>query len=696
MFIQYLALILLQLHLSLGAYVQFINCDDFQDSTSWTSASSLDVSFQRSDSTSQLVLHLVDFEKPQECIANPEIGAATLVITPLGGSTRSYAPAIAGPCAASNSSATSQIPGHDYSAFALSQDVGNIHSLSTIHLELRLLAINATEVACVSAFVTPEIPRSLTDALRYGPIALLVAVLAMNYCQQHFYIRNGLGGVREAWLMDTNRPLVDGVGDLLQHLQFAFLTGCLSLEYPGFFQPVVSSLNWYSIFSSSNAFLGGFTYTGVSDGIFVTNGTYGGTSGMEHMIQILGAPMAMEVWINMTIITLLLIAVAAALFLFHRLYQRLRGIAGKWEFGAVQQLIQESLRMVLTYFIQPIIAISTYQLDSIGLLPTYLISLAVLLVVIASAAYIWLFQQTPTEGLAALIVNMPECSGGSKAKQRSVRALVLVHFILNFFRGVAIGALQMSTNAQLAILILCEAILIASVLCFIPSLWHSRLVVCAVGRLIVLLLMIAFITPSTSLTSKTLVAYAILVLELVILFTAILIPRVCRFISFWLHHDSSKQTPVYNLRQLRRRSQHFKQLPQRPVHGDSNLVCVNCGLDPTVRSDSPSTLNLDIASTRSRSSRHTKPSTRATLYPTQILSPELSPSRPSFSTCDKGDQSDSGTDPSSSDASKRQRVVSGSSYTSVPSSEPTIAADVDYTVREIDFYYGKPRQVDFG
>jgi len=43
----------------------------------------------------------------------------------------------------------------------------------------------------------------------------------------------------------------------------------------------------------------GKIYSGVADGIYSINGTYGGTTGLEHMHQIVGAPSTIDTWVNM-------------------------------------------------------------------------------------------------------------------------------------------------------------------------------------------------------------------------------------------------------------------------------------------------------------------------------------------------------------------------------------------------------------
>lgn len=545
-------LLVLQFHLSLGAYVQWTQCADSPRPTAWALAG-LEASFSPIGATTQMSLALRDTPDLPECESGPDITAATIDVKLLGHSKSFLSTDIGGACAVGSDIGVNQSSEYFPVILSVSQSLDNLYPMSTFQLQLTLHTVNQTDAAaCFSALITPAIPRATRNALRFGPLAVLITVLFTTYCRKLFTATTVLNDDNEIRQIDDNTPTVSGIGDCLQHLQFVFLTACLSLAWPGFFQPAVSSLNWFSLFSSSNAFLGGYSYAGISDGIYETNGSYGGTYGMEHMIQNLGAPMTMEIWINMVILILIVIGAVAVLVLIHRfIYRRMHPAHGDQPLGTIQNLIKDTLRMVLSYFMQPIIAVSAYQLDHFGLLPTYLISMAVLLIITILAAYIWLFRQTSAERLAALVVKIPKPGRGTQHYQRNLRAFVLVHFSLAFLRGIFIGALQVSGAAQIACLMLCEVLYIASIFKFVPSLIRSTATLCAAGRFIVLSLMVTFLVSSASLSTQSLVAYTVLAVELFVLLTVILIPQLYVLVKLWLIHRSSPKPQVRDLVEIK-------------------------------------------------------------------------------------------------------------------------------------------------
>ena len=110
---------------------------------------------------------------------------------------------------------------------------------------------NATPLGCISADVTPDIGSPLTAILRYGPLAILVAVGVATAFAAVF----SPWGTVDTFKWTTNygrdadllRLVTPGFGDCLQYIQFIVLTGGLTLSYPGFYQPVVSQASWSAL-----------------------------------------------------------------------------------------------------------------------------------------------------------------------------------------------------------------------------------------------------------------------------------------------------------------------------------------------------------------------------------------------------------------------------------------------------------------
>ncbi|RYP72314.1 hypothetical protein DL771_004288 [Monosporascus sp. 5C6A] len=340
-------------------------------------------------------------------------------------------------------------------AFAENMDV--FHHLSTFHATIHLAGLGAEEKGCLQAYITPAFSPAVRTALRYAPLSILLFVLLV-------------GVARSIPVSGESSPqsVLPGVADCLHYLQFVFLTGSLSLFYPGFYQPAVGRLGWVSLLA------GGFVnrgqpYPGVSDGIYELNGTYGGTLGLELMTQIVGAPPTMDTWMNMVIL-IAIVTIASALFL--EMYRRLAKSADPDMDSDTQEPVPaglrhtfyRTLRLILSYFMMPLVALSFYQINYATQLPAYHISLAVLVVAANIIALVWLLSQVPTRSLGILIFDnskrYSQLSTSETGKEQDKR-FILTLFTLTFIRGAAIGGLQIWGPAQLAVLGTCEVVLLA-------------------------------------------------------------------------------------------------------------------------------------------------------------------------------------------------------------------------------------------
>ncbi|RYP40914.1 hypothetical protein DL767_001395 [Monosporascus sp. MG133] len=340
---------------------------------------------------------------------------------------------------------------------AFAENMDAFHHLSTFHATIHLAGLGAEEKGCLQAHITPAFSPAVRTALRYAPLSVLLFVLLV-------------GAARSIPVSgeSSSQSVLPGVADCLHYLQFVFLTGSLSLFYPGFYQPAVGSLGWVSLLA------GGFVnhghpYPGVSDGIYELNGTYGGTLGLDLMTQIVGAPRTMDTWMNMVIL-IAIITIASALFL--EMYGRLAQSADPDMDSDTQEPVPaglrhtfyRTLRVILSYFMMPLVALSFYQINYATQLPAYHISLAALVVAANIIALVWLPSQVPTRSLGVLIFdNSKRYSqlSTSETGQEQDKRFILTLFTLTFIRGATIGGLQIWGSAQLAVLGTCEVVLLA-------------------------------------------------------------------------------------------------------------------------------------------------------------------------------------------------------------------------------------------
>ncbi|KAK3309388.1 uncharacterized protein B0T15DRAFT_481109 [Chaetomium strumarium] len=346
-------------------------------------------------------------------------------------------------------------------------------------------------------------------------------------------------------------------------VQFVFFLGALTLRYPGFYQPVTSLSHWSALFSPVGPFGQHRRYDMVRDGIYEINGTLTGTYGLELMSQITGGPVTMDVWWNMVVIVAAIVAAAAAGMLVHR-------SASTWKV----------LRVVMSYFLVPIVAISAYQLDHV-LLPAYHLALAALLIVLVVIGLTWMWRTAPSNQLWVLFLDSskryrlvrtdnpddpddPEDDGGGgggdgeEAPGRNRDIFAVIFFALQFGGGIAVGGFQFSPLSQVVGLAALELCLLVSMAVLRPLRRPllSMFVWVEVARLGVVALTAVFLPElDVSLAARSRVAIAILAIHAAVLVFGCAVPAAVRLASlvYYLLWAPAEKPQIYGLSQLRRR-----------------------------------------------------------------------------------------------------------------------------------------------
>ena len=192
-------------------------------------------------------------------------------------------------------------------------------------------------------------------------------------------------------------------------------------------------------------------YNPVVDGVYAVNATYG----LERMNQLVGMATARDIWPGM-IVWLLVILICITVLtqigfgirwllreLAHNTEQDLRSKNMPFTVGNI-------IRVVFNYLLLPIISLSFFQLVIASGSPAYSVALAALVILILICFSIWmvrviastrpkshLFDDLPTVLLYGPLYNT-YCDDAA--------AFAMVPILLNFARGVAIGALQAFWN----------------------------------------------------------------------------------------------------------------------------------------------------------------------------------------------------------------------------------------------------------
>lgn len=383
-----------------------------------------------------------------------------------------------------------------------------------------------TTVGCVSATITPDL-GNLTWMLKFLPLMVLLSVgFATVFASIYspwgttdiFHWSSNFGRHN-----DLLRLVTPGFGDCLQYIQFVALTGGLTLNYPGFFQPIVSQASWSALMFNESFVSNEPGWQSLRDGIYFTNGSYG----LQDLGQLVGMGNVEDIWAGMMVWLLGIIAGVAVI--------TQLGFAVQWVYRFVKNVPEEDLRnknipftvgnvvrIVFNFFLLPLVALSMFQLVVAAQSPAYTVALAALTIVLLLIFAGWLLRLiTTTKPRSVLFDDLPTVllyGPLYNTYSDEAAAFALIPVLLTFIRGVGIGAVQPAGIAQIIILAICEVVQVITLHAFKPfssptsmNAYHTLF---AVLRFTIILLMTAFI-PQLGVTDgpKGWIGYVILVIH---------------------------------------------------------------------------------------------------------------------------------------------------------------------------------------
>ncbi|EAW14598.1 uncharacterized protein ACLA_076380 [Aspergillus clavatus NRRL 1] len=511
------------------------------------------------------------------------------------------------------------------------------------------------ELGCVAVRITPDIGPVASGVFTFIPASIIVLVGLASWLshaeQTRGYPASNLLLKRQSLLA---RILVD-IADYVRYLQFIFLAASLSMQYPGFYQPVASQLAWSSLLYWTGPVEHGFTYPGVEDGFYAINGTYG----LEYMAQNLGFPTMSDIMVDALINLCILGLGFVALMLIVWLVR-----CGSWPSSAlskesVARQIKEAgcgmIAVPLLLFSLPLLAYLSYQLILVGYLPGYRISLVVLMIGVLIGSNIFIARHQGCQ---------------SDSEEAPSKATVDVsHYVLYgvpMVQGLAIGGLQLWGWAQLLLLGACEVLVLVHLVVQRPTgIILSRNIWCAAVRLATIILSICFVCPLSE-SARQWIGYFMLGLHGSVVVFGFL------FISLWqigrivYLRNSSRPLPPLHPYELSSHS-------SRSVNADAK------GQQRDPLSDVPDRYRLHAAAlpesvphTLDTSSFYRTPRARTSCGALSEIESRRSESNTS-STASSGDS---------------MHTV-GDSYTLDELLQRPSRSDVDYSVRESDMYYGR-------
>ncbi|KAH0847775.1 integral membrane protein [Fonsecaea pedrosoi] len=509
------------------------------------------------------------------------------------------------------------------SAFSVAHDLSSSYAFASLQATLRVQSgdANGQYYSCVTATITPDLGGSLNAILRFVPLVVLIvvgvatiaaAILSPWGSVDLFHWSSNFG--RDE---DLLRLVTPGFGDCLQYVQFVVLTGSLSLNYPGFYQPAVSRVSWSSLMFNESFVTGGNGTQSVVDGIYEYR--QGTKYGLDRMSQLVGMTSDKDVWADMIVWLVVIVAAVSIL--------TQMGFAVRWIYRKIKREPPEDLRskngpftagnvvrLVMNFFLLPLASLSFYQLLIAGKGPAYSVALAAVALVVVIAFLIWvllLFVRTrPRSFLFDDFLMVLAYGPLYNTYCDDAATFALIPLVVNFVRGIAIGGVQPSGIAQIVLLAICEIVLILTINAFRPfpsatsmNIYHTCF---SVIRLITILLSIAFVpTLDVGDSSRGWIGYAILIIHACTMVFGFflnavqtLVEVIARLAGAGGRDEATGAATrgglnkVFGMRQLSRR------MPRRATQDPRHSMSSNAAMLNTVENDHQ---KLQMAKTRSRS-----------------------------------------------------------------------------------------------
>ncbi|UZP38247.1 hypothetical protein NXS19_006063 [Fusarium pseudograminearum] len=388
--------------------------------------------------------------------------------------------------------------------------------LETYKTTFELTNSNNTTLSCVRAVLTPAVPATIRIIGLWFPI-ITFALACVAAC---WPVR------RSSRPNTTKNSLVARAIDVLAYIQFIFFSGAMSLQYPGFFQPLVGLSGWSTLMLPAGVVESRSSYArqGVNDGIYEHNGTITGAPGLELLTQMTGSAVKPQSWMNTFVLSLL---VFVSLYIFSFIIHRLgntnsspRSASANLE-SSFRTQYWAVVRLFLSCFMLPLSAWATYQfLD--GTIFGYQNSvMAILVLSLLLAGFYWSWSQDPE--MASLVIHGPNRARRKDKTDQKYCALIV--FFLMLLRGCILGGLQTYNSVQVGLLLACEAMHLMSMTYWIGfSHFTSLPGILSMARIALSSINIGFLPGVTGHSGKILVAYIALCGHVIILICIFLIP----------------------------------------------------------------------------------------------------------------------------------------------------------------------------
>lgn len=599
-----------------------------------------------------------------------------------------------------------------FSRYELVYSLNQAHRLQTLAAEISFKVQNDSNIACSWVKITPDIGNAASAVFTYIPAIITSLVGLASYLKQGNNSLATSDGTRQ----DAIWAIILDIAGYLQYLQFIFLAGSLTMEYPGFYQPIVSRLGWSSLLYWKGPFNHGFTYSGIEDGVYVSNSSYG----LEHMAQMLGYPQMPDIMLNASITLVILVAallVIAAVVLLASL-QDFRDVLDNSQVAG--RLV---LAVVLSCFTLPLLSYMSYEFILIGYLPSYRVTLVGLIMMFLVYLNYTVTSHFNNQRDRELRLGSMAAGESQPTRIEQLRQALLRYLphAIPLVQGIVIGGLQDWGLAQLIVIGGCEAIVLISMVLQKRTRDLGKLAVwCASTRFVTVILSVTFTTTSNE-TARQWIGYLILCLHGGIIVFGYLVVSLCK-VSRGLfrkrkesiYPEHSQEFPLRDISPDRRKLN--PEAPLRTMHIRpgisiaSYIADTNTDTDNIVAPFSPTPMGRKHYVTDFSSFyRSPRPSSaRRDVSETQAASTVISQDQ-AVGSMNRHSGSESGSGMASASTSgsvSTSASVSAPNSIGASSNDPgpsrnildellqyPVNLNVDYSTREVDSYYSRTRPV---
>lgn len=331
----------------------------------------------------------------------------------------------------------------------------------------RFVILNSADTANVLGCVEVETAPILKSFAWYPLVFCIFGIalfVGVSYLLTAYL--NPWTGTKNVYLYSSNfgrdasvtRLITPGFFDFVKYLQFALFLTSLSLKYPAFLQPLVSTFSWSCLLFPSSII--SENIGDLRDGLYYSNATYG----LQRMGQVNQIAGPKNVWPTFIIYLLLL---TAGVFLLCELvagatwaWKKYREDTSDLRTRNVSFLVGLIFRIYLNLFALPILTFSFFQCVVTRDGPVYLTVLATLVILAWVTAAIWVsrvvIKTKPRQVIYDDLPTMLRFGTFYNTYNEQGAAFFTVELIATFLRGMTMGALQTSGLVQIILLAIIE------------------------------------------------------------------------------------------------------------------------------------------------------------------------------------------------------------------------------------------------